>query len=247
MRLVTASATHVGQVREINQDRALVTGTLGAVADGMGGHVGGEKAGSVGDRRTQRRPRLDLRAAAGRRGPRREPTGLRGRRKPRNCGVWARPSWWRRSIPTPASSRSSTSATVGGTCSAAERSSRSPSTIRWSRNCSGRVGSVRTRPAIIRSGTWSPGPSASVPRSRSTSSVSPVEPGDRVLLCSDGLSNEVSDDEVAVVLGEVLDPREAAQQLVDRAVRHGGRDNVTVVILALDANGGGPVAADPGR
>lgn len=46
-RLVTASATHVGQIRDINQDRSLVTATLGAVADGMGGHVGGEKAAAI--------------------------------------------------------------------------------------------------------------------------------------------------------------------------------------------------------
>ena len=47
MKLAGASASHVGQVRDNNQDRALYTATLGAVADGMGGHVGGEKAAAM--------------------------------------------------------------------------------------------------------------------------------------------------------------------------------------------------------
>ena len=55
--------------------------------------------------------------------------------------------------------------------------------------------------------------------------------GDRVLLCSDGLSNEVSTEEMAEILGEVDDPDEAARRLVDAANEHGGADNVTVIIV----------------
>ena len=55
--------------------------------------------------------------------------------------------------------------------------------------------------------------------------------GDRVLLCSDGLTNEVGSDEMAHILGEVEDPSEAAQRLVDAANGHGGADNITVVIV----------------
>ena len=55
--------------------------------------------------------------------------------------------------------------------------------------------------------------------------------GDRVLLCSDGLSNEVDLHEMSQVLGAVADPGEAAQRLVDVANANGGADNITVVIV----------------
>jgi hypothetical protein len=55
--------------------------------------------------------------------------------------------------------------------------------------------------------------------------------GDRVLLCSDGLTNEVGSDEIAGILGDVDDPALAAQQLVDAANGNGGADNITVVVV----------------
>jgi hypothetical protein len=58
-----------------------------------------------------------------------------------------------------------------------------------------------------------------------------VRTGDRVLLCSDGLTNEVGTEEIARILGEVDDPEEAAQRLVDVANEHGGADNITVVVV----------------
>ncbi len=55
--------------------------------------------------------------------------------------------------------------------------------------------------------------------------------GDRFLLCSDGLTNEQSDGEIAAVLSSIRDPQEAANQLVRAAREHGGSDNVTVVVV----------------
>ncbi|HEU0131241.1 MAG TPA: Stp1/IreP family PP2C-type Ser/Thr phosphatase [Mycobacteriales bacterium] len=71
-----------------------------------------------------------------------------------------------------------------------------------------------------------------------------VRPGDRLLLCSDGLSGVVTDDSLAAVLGD-SSPEEAVQRLVDLALRGGGPDNITCIVAdAVDAPGaGGPVEA----
>ncbi len=62
-----------------------------------------------------------------------------------------------------------------------------------------------------------------------------VEPaaGDRLVLCSDGLINEVGDDQIAGVLRRLADPDEAAAELVRLANEGGGRDNVTVAVVEL--------------
>jgi serine/threonine protein phosphatase PrpC len=56
-------------------------------------------------------------------------------------------------------------------------------------------------------------------------------PGDRYLLCSDGLPREVSDDLIASLLNRFADPEEAARILVEEARNHGGNDNITVVVV----------------
>ena len=55
--------------------------------------------------------------------------------------------------------------------------------------------------------------------------------GDRYLLCSDGLTNELDDDAIAAVLVGTADPQVAADELVAQANVAGGRDNVTVVVV----------------
>ncbi|HUY92934.1 MAG TPA: PP2C family serine/threonine-protein phosphatase [Pirellulales bacterium] len=60
----------------------------------------------------------------------------------------------------------------------------------------------------------------------------PLAPGDTFLLCSDGLSGQVSDEEMGAILG-ALPPREAAQMLVDLANLRGGPDNITVIVIRV--------------
>ena len=55
--------------------------------------------------------------------------------------------------------------------------------------------------------------------------------GDRILICSDGLTNEVGISQIGDVLGSVPDPHEAAQLLVRAANEHGGNDNITAVVV----------------
>lgn len=63
-----------------------------------------------------------------------------------------------------------------------------------------------------------------------------AHPGDRYLLCSDGLFNEIEADQIALELGRWSDPREAARELVRLANAAGARDNVTCVVVDLRAD-----------
>lgn len=60
--------------------------------------------------------------------------------------------------------------------------------------------------------------------------------GDRFLLCSDGLTRVVPETDIARLLSHG-DPNEAAQSLVDAALERGGPDNVTVVVVQVEAKG----------
>lgn len=68
--------------------------------------------------------------------------------------------------------------------------------------------------------------------------IFPVEPGDTFLLCSDGLSGQVADEELGQVLA-ALPPKEAVRALVDLANLRGGPDNITVIVVRVT----GPLVA----
>lgn len=57
-----------------------------------------------------------------------------------------------------------------------------------------------------------------------------LETGDTVLLCSDGLSRELDDESISGILAKSHTLRHAVQILVEAAVTHGGRDNISVVL-----------------
>ena len=59
----------------------------------------------------------------------------------------------------------------------------------------------------------------------------PAELGDRMLVCSDGLTSELSEERIRDVLAHESDPQRAADILTIEAVTAGGRDNITVVIV----------------
>ena len=77
-------------------------------------------------------------------------------------------------------------------------------------------------------GGGEPGVRAEVRRMR-------LEPGDIVLLCTDGLTGQVTDQEIGAVLHQAPDPRVACEQLVQVANARGGQDNITVVVARYDA------------
>jgi len=64
-----------------------------------------------------------------------------------------------------------------------------------------------------------------------------LEPGDQLLLCSDGLTDCVTDTEICRILNNQAPPEQQCQELVDSANRAGGDDNITVVLLQYPADG----------
>lgn len=72
--------------------------------------------------------------------------------------------------------------------------------------------------------------------------VLPFE-GDRFLMCSDGLTNEVSEAEITATLRRIEDPDDAAAELVRMANESGGRDNISIVIVDVLDDAGQSVLA----
>ena len=62
-----------------------------------------------------------------------------------------------------------------------------------------------------------------------------VEVGDRLLLCSDGLSSVVSDDQLANLIGADRPLATICATLIDAANDAGGPDNITVVLLQVES------------
>ncbi|MBA2610041.1 MAG: Stp1/IreP family PP2C-type Ser/Thr phosphatase, partial [Actinobacteria bacterium] len=77
--------------------------------------------------------------------------------------------------------------------------------------------------------------------------------GDRILLASDGLTNEVPDAEIASILRRIDDPGEAVRELARVAKNNGGADNITVIVIDVAdddgkaENASAALAKDPPR
>jgi len=63
-----------------------------------------------------------------------------------------------------------------------------------------------------------------------------IQVGDRLLLCSDGLTEELPDNKIATYLTQTLSLEKAATSLVEAAKEQGGHDNITVVLVDLENN-----------
>ena len=242
------SATDTGLVRRNNQDNLLATGSLFAVADGMGGHVGGEVASKVavealGATFDTSEPRTgeDLASAV----------------RAANQAVFER------------SQADAELRGMGTTMTAAAL----VITDGEERLAIANVGDSRAyvfthgdltqltedhsvAEELVRQGQLDPAEVDTHPQRHILTRAMGIQPhvevdlwevlpfnGDRVLLCSDGLVREVTDDQIAAVLRRLADPTEAAQELVARARAGGGSDNITVVIVDVVDDGGQSLAA----
>jgi protein phosphatase len=62
----------------------------------------------------------------------------------------------------------------------------------------------------------------------------PLEKGDRILLCSDGLYDEVDDDTICSTINRFDDMTICAEDLIALANDNGGNDNISVICVALE-------------
>lgn len=238
LRVRSGAATHVGRVRDHNEDAVLARGMVFAVADGMGGHAAGEVASRIVvdalDALVEQPPSspddvADLLRDANRRildsqadSPEQRGMGttVAGLTV---VDAGGREHWVvfnigdsrvyrladnRMSLVT--RDHSEVRELMDAGLIDANEAARHP-----------------LRNVITRSLGSDPAPSPDV-------WVLPPTPGERFVICSDGLSNELDDREIMLVARKYADPQLAADQLVAAAVRAGGRDNVSVVVVAVD-------------
>jgi protein phosphatase len=228
-----AGVTDTGNVRTSNQDQLLAEGDLVAVADGMGGHRGGEIASRLA---------VDaLRAAFAE-----DPTadGLVAAVEAANLAVFTEGQ------ATPELQGMGT--TIAAVALVAD-GSLAVVNVGDSRAYLLQDGVLRQLTAdhslvadLVRAGQISEDEARTHPRRNILTRVLGVEPtvvphvarteparGDRLLLCSDGLFNELDEPDIAAILASVPDPAEAATRLVAEAKLHGGTDNITALVLDI--------------
>jgi PPM family protein phosphatase len=232
--LRSGSATDTGLVRSENQDLAVVTSTLFAVADGMGGHAGGEVAS---------RMAVDTLSVAFGRHP--TGAGLSEAVTEANAAVW------QHSLDNPEMRGMGTTLTALSLVNEEGHDVLALVNVGDSRAYrfhEGALTQITTDHSLaeemVHSGDLTAAEAAVHPhrhiltralgaREDVTVDHWRIEPvrGDRFLLCSDGLSNELDIDQIGEVLSSVSDPQKAAELLVQAARTHGGSDNITAVVV----------------
>jgi PPM family protein phosphatase len=232
--LRSGSASHVGRVRTVNEDRALEGLTLFAVADGMGGHAGGEVAAAIAVEALEagfnRTPTMD---------------GLVAAVQDANRAVWER------GVGDQALRGMGTTVTAAALVATADGDRLVLVNVGDSRSYRFHDGTLdqlsvdhSVAEELVAQGALSEAEAAVHPKRHILTRALGIGPqvevdlwevvpedGDRYLLCSDGLSNEVLPDGIAGVLSSVRDPHEAAETLVGLANQSGGNDNITAVVV----------------
>jgi protein phosphatase len=77
--------------------------------------------------------------------------------------------------------------------------------------------------------------------------VQPLQPHDKLLLCSDGLNGMLNSEQIGQIIGRSEPLGELCKAFIDAANRQGGEDNITVVMLEVMAGGNGGTAPDAAR
>jgi protein phosphatase len=236
LRLSWAEATDTGRRREINQDAMLTLYPLFVVADGMGGHIGGEIASS----RTVER----LRAVA-----------ESGEVSPRTIEK-ALAKAVKDIASHPGATDDGTGTTVTGVY--LDTTAGDPHWVTLNIGDSrvyvvrdGELVQITTDHSVVQelvaAGRLSPEEAEHHPYGNViTRAVGPSEgvtpdyvrldlvDGDRFVVCSDGLTKELTDYGIQHFLSEHADPAEAVEAMLAAALENGGRDNITIVVLNVE-------------
>lgn len=244
LTISSAAVTHPGLVRTTNEDSMLVTDQLVAVADGLGGHAAGEVASKIAVDRMRLladQPNVQpddflnaiadsnrLIVSAGRRHPDHAGMGTT------LCGLGV--------------------VQVGGTDHCIVFNVGDSRVYRFVEGVLTQVTVDHSEVEELRAAGQITAEAAahhprrnvvtrclgSAPQPAPDLWVFPPAEHERFLICSDGLTGEVSDRDIAEVLGEHPEPGPAASALLEQALAAGGRDNIAVIVVDLD-NG-----VDPG-
>lgn len=243
MRLVGGAETSTGQVRSENQDRPLLTEWLAGVADGMGGHRAGERAAHLAvTQLSLLRGPLDadeLVAAVQHANDRilqqAEDPAMRGMGTTLVLLTLAGDQVVVANVGDSRAYR-----LVGGALEQlTEDHSLVEDLVRQGQLTADEARSHPQRNIVTRALGISRHVDVDLFRL-------PAEVGDRYLLCSDGLFNEVEVERIAAELRRWEDPGEAARELVRLANEAGARDNVTCVVVDVGPDDGTPTAAAAG-
>ncbi|MCI0636804.1 MAG: Stp1/IreP family PP2C-type Ser/Thr phosphatase [Actinobacteria bacterium] len=241
MKVVVGSATDIGQVREGNEDSLLIVEPLYAVADGMGGHRGGEVASTLALETVQQLFEQRL-------------GSLADQVAEANRAVFER-------------SRNDRSVSGMGTTLTA-------ALVDGNRVHLAHVGDSRAylfrggelslltedhtlvHKMVVEGEITTEEAETHPHRSILTRALGvdqsvivdvgdiAVADGDRILLCSDGLTGMVTDGQIREILAEAPEPQEAVDRLVTVANRAGGIDNITAIVLDFSDDGSGPVGRE---
>ena len=237
----STAVSHVGKIRQNNQDSGYAGAQLFVVADGMGGHAGGDVASAIALKRVMEADRQYASAADAE-------FALQSALSAANTmlaeTVFEHPELTGMGTTVSAILRSGSQIAIAH--------------IGDSRIYLLRDGTLKQITAdhtfvqrLVDSGRITPEEAAVHPR-RSVlmrvlgdvdaapeidTTVFDVLPGDRWLLCSDGLSSYVSDDKIAHTLTVQTAVKDAADRLVKESLDQGAPDNVTVVIVDIDETG----------
>ncbi|WP_029145657.1 PP2C family protein-serine/threonine phosphatase [Microbacterium luticocti] len=247
VRLAWAAATDVGRRREVNQDAVLAEYPLFVVADGMGGHIGGEIAS------TSAVDRLRPVAEAGTVGPKVIEKALGRAVKDIAAHV--------------GDTDEGTGTTVTGVYLDADRADPHWVTLNIGDSRvyllrDGQIVQITTDHSVVQelvaSGRLSPEEAENHPYGNViTRAVGPsdsVKPdyvrldlvdGDRFVICSDGLTKELTDYGIQHFLGEHPDPGDAVTAMLEAALENGGRDNISIIVLNVGVERAGQATPAP--
>lgn len=233
----TGLASSVGRVRRHNEDTAAARGTVYVVADGMGGHAAGEVASRIAAQtliELADRPTLQVRDIVAQVEEANRRILASAARHPEQTGMGT---------------------TVAGLALVSGGGSRHWAVFnvgdsRVYRCLDGRLSQVTADHSevweLVERGLLTPEEAAHHPgRNVVTRSlgrepmaavdtwVFPPYPGESFVICSDGLSNELSREQIEALLADHPHAPDAAEALVKAAVEAGGRDNVTAIVVQL--------------